>query len=117
MKIISVKLIYGPSKQFDKELNKIKENDPPIHKRIKNKIDYLLNNPESYDRVLKGDKRCKLEKYVGRGLIRIVYNWCENCRRCNCNIVNKCIDCENKPDNTLILFDVYYKNEARKRGY
>lgn len=102
----SRKLIYDESLLFAEKLSKIKRKDSVTFKRVKKTIEKLLINPAGYDRALQGFHRCKFEKYVGRELARIVYTWCENCRKYDCAKVNECDDCEKKADNTLRLFDV-----------
>jgi mRNA-degrading endonuclease YafQ of YafQ-DinJ toxin-antitoxin module len=113
----SGRLIYDESDKFADKIKYIQKKDPETFRRIKAVINRLLVTPTIYDHPLQGEKKCKFVKYVGKNLARIVYNWCENCRRSNSVEVNQCADCTSKPDNTLRLFDVYYKNEANKLGY
>jgi len=117
MKNVSVKLIYDESKTFAKRIKKIARKDPINFRRIQKTIDRLRLNPDKYDKALQGDSRCRFEKYIGRDLLRLVYTWCENCRKFNCVKINKCEGCGSKSANTLRLFDIYYKQDAGKLGY
>lgn len=108
---------YDPSELFAENLSQIQRKDPTTFKRIKDVVDRLLKNPGIFEHYLHGDKSGKLIKYVGRNLVRIVYNWCGNCRKMNATDINRCDNCDTKPDKTLRLFDVFYKHDANKLGY
>ena len=118
MRATSGKLVYDASLAFAEDLEKIQRKDNKTFDRIRKVVDRLRDYPRRYDRALKGSNQCQFEKYVGKDLARIVYTWCRQCRSCpQCPEINACDDCDNKTDNTLRLFDVFYKNEAADRGY
>lgn len=74
---------YFPTPLFSAKLEKIKEHDPPGHARIMRVIERLLLNPEDADGRMHGVHHGRLKKYVGRRDHRLIYYWCELCRKAN----------------------------------
>jgi len=106
--------LYHPTAQFTERLEKIRKADPAAHKRIRAVMDRLLENPLDSDGKMHGDFRGRLKKYVGKGDYRIIYHWCELCRKANEKQRDACVDCETIPDQSVIFFDVYHKAESRR---
>ena len=105
---------YYPTKNFADRLGKIKDRDPQGHSRIHEVIDRLLENPEAADGIMHGSHHGRFKKYVGRRDYRLIYYYCEICRKQNRRLAEKCSDCEIVQDNSVIFFEVYHKNEMKK---
>ena len=105
---------YRPTAGFTKKLEKVKDRDPSGYERINNVIGRLLVAPGDADGKMVGIYSGRLKKYVGRKDYRLIYQWCEICRKENRKIENKCNNCDAIPDNTVIFFDLYHKSEAKK---
>ena len=109
-----VKYIYYPTPNFIVRLEKIKRRDPLGHSRIENVIERLLKNPSAADGRMHGTHHGRYKKYVGRGEYRLIYYYCELCRKQNKHLKEKCAHCELVEDNSVIFFEVYHKNEIKK---
>ncbi|MEE4239939.1 MAG: hypothetical protein V2I36_00625 [Desulfopila sp.] len=100
---------YQPTSHFSKKLLHIKKADPLGYKRIRKTIDRLLLEPADADGRMVGLYHGRLKKYVGKRDYRIIYYWCNLCRKENdgkhCGII---------PDNSVIFFDVYHKKDKKK---
>ena len=105
---------YRPTAGFTKKLEKVKGRDPSGYDRINDVIERLLVTPGDADGKMVGIYNGRLKKYVGRKDYRLIYHWCEICRKENRKIENKCNNCDIIPDNTVIFFDLYHKSEAKK---
>ena len=106
--------IYFPIPAFTAKMAKIEKHDPPGHTRILGVIDRLLNNPSDADGWMHGGHHGRLKKYVGRRDYRLIYHWCELCRKEGMKLEEKCGFCHEVEDNSVIFFDVYHKNEANR---
>jgi len=106
--------LYHPTHQFTERMEKIRRNDPAAYKRIRAVIDRLLENPLDADGKMHGGHRGRLKKYVGKGDYRILYHWCELCRKANEKQYKECRNCETIPDQSVIFFDIYHKAESRR---
>ena len=102
---------YTPTDSFSAKLNKIKKQDPPGHGRILRVIDRLLQNPGDADGKMHGVYHGRLKKYVGRRDYRLIYHWCELCRKENRKREDRCGHCAEVTDHSVIFFDIYHKNE------
>jgi hypothetical protein len=51
---------------------------------------------------------------VGRRDYRIIYYYCELCRKQNKRLEEKCGHCEIVQDKSVIFLEVYHKNELKK---
>jgi hypothetical protein len=102
---------YFPTPLFAAKLEKIKKHDPPGHARIMRVIERLLFNLDDADGRMHGAHHGRLKKYVGRRDYRLIYHWCELCRKANRKVEERCGFCERVPDRSVIFFDVYHKNE------
>ncbi len=103
--------IYHPMEGFSVKLEKIRRQDPSGHARILRVIDRLLENPGDADGWMHGAHHGRLKKYVGRRDYRLIYHWCELCRKESRRLEDRCGACESVADHSVIFFDVYHKNE------
>ncbi len=99
---------------FKTKIAKIEKHDPPGHARIRSVIDRLLLNPSDADGWMHGEHHGRLKKYVGRRDYRLIYHWCELCRKEGHKLHSQCGFCSEVTDNSVIFFDVYHKNEANR---
>lgn len=105
---------YFPIPTFTAKMNKIEKHDPQGHTRILDVIDRLLANPADADGWMHGGQHGRLKKYVGRRDYRLIYHWCELCRKEGKKLEEQCSFCHEVKDNSVIFFDVYHKNEASR---
>lgn len=106
--------IYRPMPYFTRKMDQVKQSDPTGHNRITRVIERLLDAPETADGKMKGLYNGRFKKYVGRKDYRIIYYWCKLCRKENKRLEEKCIGCDELPDNSVIFFDLYHKSEKKK---
>jgi len=106
--------LYKPTETFEKKLSQLKNTDPSGHDRILKVIDRLLVHPDDADGKMHGIYNGRFKKYVGRKDYRIIYYWCEVCRKENRKLEKACTDCERIPDNSVIFIDFYHKKDAKK---
>jgi hypothetical protein len=106
--------LYQATEHFSDRLNRIKEHDPAGYKRIRKVIDRMLLNPDNADGQMHGSHRGKFKKYVGRTEYRLIYYYCELCRKANRRLAVVCERCEAIPDRSVVFFDVFHKNEKNK---
>ncbi len=109
--------LYQPTAHFSARLRKIKQYDPPGYKRIRNVIDRMLVKPDEADGQMHGAHRGRFKKYVGRREYRLIYYYCELCRKANQRLAEVCERCETIPDHSVVFFDVFHKNEKGKLDY
>ena len=106
--------LYKPTDLFSKKLDHIKNTDPTGYKRIQNVIDRLLSEPDDADGKMHGIYNGRFKKYLGKRDYRIIYYWCELCRKENRKVKKECHDCHAIPDNSVIFFDLYHKKDMKK---
>ncbi len=102
---------YHPTEKFLAKLNKIAKQNPPGHTRILRVINRLLLSPADSDGVMHGLHHGRHKKYVGRRDFRLIYHWCDICRKEGKKLSENCGLCGKVADNSVIFFDVYHKNE------
>jgi len=102
---------YYPTSAFSTKLEKIRRHDPVGHGRILRVIDRLLQVPKDADGVMHGVHHGRLKKYVGRRDYRLIYHFCELCRKESDKLAHRCGHCDSVSDHSVIFFDVYHKNE------
>lgn len=106
---------YFPTPGFSSKLDKIEKHDRPGFGRIMGVIDRLLDNPSDADGWMHGgSQHGRLKKYVGLNDYRLIYHWCEICRKEGKKLAEQCGFCDQVEDNSVIFFDVYHKNEAKR---
>jgi hypothetical protein len=101
---------YHPTDNFTVKLENIGRRDPGGHVRILQVIDRLLDHPGDADGWMHGVHHGRLKKYVGRRDYRLIYHWCEQCRKA-ARKMEHCGDCGQVTDHSVVFFDVYHKNE------
>jgi len=106
--------VYMPTERFNRRLIEVEKQDPQGYKRIRTVIDRLLLHPEEADGKMHGLYQGRFKKYVGRRDYRIIYYWCALCRKENRKREKQCGNCSSIPDNSVIFFDLYHKNESKK---
>lgn len=105
---------YYPTARFSDRLERIKRHDPPGHERIRKTIRRLLENPGDADDTMHGLHHGRLKKHVGRRDYRLIYHWCEQCRKENRRLEQRCDHCGRVADHSVIFFDVYHKNQINQ---
>ncbi len=108
---------YHPTEHFLERLSRIRQTDPRGYHRIMAVVQRLLDNPEDADGRMHGRHRDKLKKYVGRRDYRLLYHYCSLCRSTNRHLSETCRDCASIPDDTVIFFEVFHKNEKERLHY
>ena len=106
--------LYTPTKLFTVKLENIKLTDPSGYERITKVIDRLLINPNDADGKMHGLYNGRFKKYVGRSRYRLIYYWCELCRKENRRLDKVCENCNVIPDNSVIFFDLYHKKNSKR---
>jgi hypothetical protein len=106
--------LFKPTDLFSKKLDHIKSNDPKGYIHIQKVIDRLLYEPNDADGKMHGIYGGRFKKYVGKREYRIVYYWCELCRKENRRLNKECSDCKAIPDNSVLFFDIYHKKDKKK---
>ncbi len=102
---------YFPTPRFSSRLKKVGRQDPPGHRRIMQVIDRLLESPADADGKMRGVHHGRFKKYVGRRDYRLIYRWCEFCRKEVKRLEHHCGACGEVSDHVVIFFDLYHKNE------
>ncbi|MFA5515656.1 MAG: toxin [Desulfuromonadales bacterium] len=108
------KFNYFPTPHFRDRLERIEKSDPSGHARILTVIDRLLQRPKDADGWMHGTHHGRLKKYVGRRDYRLIYHWCHLCRKEDKRLEDQCGYCPQVPDDAVIFFDVYHKNEIKR---
>lgn len=106
--------LYQPTEHFSKKLEKIRHSDPSGYRRIWQVVERLIEEPDDADGKMHGLYQGRYKKYVGRRDYRIIYYWCKLCRKENRRVTKECDDCRPIPDNSVIFYDLYHKNEMKK---
>ena len=92
-------------RHFQRSLEKLTERDKTLKKVIESRVKALSDFPLHDSKLLHGRFLGKRRTYVGKKY-RIIYSICEECREKNYKRFNQCPDCEEKPDKSIILWDV-----------
>ncbi|VUT26358.1 MAG: hypothetical protein MOIL_01521 [Candidatus Methanolliviera sp. GoM_oil] len=96
----------------EKSRKKLERGGRHIKEAIEKTYEQLSEDPFYGTTFLKGPLRGKRKKKFMRKL-RIEFAICEECRRFGHKDLNKCVDCEYMPDNSVKIFDIFY----REKGY
>lgn len=105
---------YSPTEHFAARLKKIKAEDSAGYERIMKVIARLLENPGDADGKMHGLYNGRFKKYVGRNDYRLIYSYCAACHKENRRQHESCPTCPALPDQSVIFFDLYHKNESKK---
>jgi hypothetical protein len=108
---------YETSEHFRRRMERIRETDPEGHRHILKVVKRILAHPSDADGRMHGRHRTWLKKYVGRGDYRLLYYYCELCRKSGQRLREVCRNCDALPDNSVVFFDVFHKNEKERLGY
>lgn len=111
---------YYPTRKFVDHLTRIKQKDAGGYERIMATIDRLLESPEHSDGIMKGVHHGRFKKYVGRNDYRLIYYYCQLCRKPNHELAVSCENCEKIDSFSVIFFEVYHKknkNKLKDSGY
>ena len=103
---------YHPVQTFAAKLHRIERRDHPGFARIMKVIERILLNPDDADGRMRGVHHSRFKKYVGRKDYRLIYEWCELCRKLEKKVEDRCDNCGEVPDHSVVFFDVFHKNEA-----
>jgi len=106
--------MYRPTENFSRKLEKIKLSDPSGYKRIRQVVERLVAKPDVADGKMQGFYKGRFKKYVGKRDYRVIYYWCKLCLKENRRLEKECDDCQIIPDNSVIFFELYHKNEMKK---
>ena len=109
--------LYRPTEHFKERLERVRHHDAEGFRRIQRVIARILENPADADGKMHGAHRGKFKKYVGRGEYRLLYYYCELCRKAERFLPEVCRHCDSMPDMSVVFFDVYHKNEKEKLHY
>jgi len=110
------RFLYHPTPVFEGKLKKIRKSDPQGFSRIRKVIDRILNNPADADGRMQVKHHARFKKYVGKKDYRLIYEWCEQCRKLNRKQEERCGHCDEVQDHSVVFFDVYHKNEMARVG-
>ena len=102
------------SEAFVGRLEKVRVKDPEGYRKIRRVMDRILQSPGEADGVMHGVHHGRLKKYAGRRDYRLIYDWCEVCRKANRHLQGSCPHCEKVEDHSVIFFDLYHKKDAKK---
>lgn len=105
---------YYPTRNFADHLARIERRDPVGYKRIMAVVGRLLENPDDADGMMKGRHAGRFKKYVGKKDYRLIYYYCELCRKPNKKLARACDHCEMIANFSVIFFEVYHKNDKKK---
>ncbi len=105
------RFVFFSTPRFAAKLDRIRKQDPPAYQRIQQVIQRLLLYPGDADGLMRGVHHGRLKKYVGRRDYRLIYEWCVVCRKKRRRMAEQCVSCARVPDNSVIFFDLYHKNE------
>lgn len=86
--------------RFEEVFLKALKKHSSIKKLVKKKVDMILENPIAFGEPLKGNRQGFYSCPVKRSFI-IICLYCYACRKKNDDLVVRCSDCENTPDNTV----------------
>jgi len=71
-----------------------------IKKLVQKKVDMIIENPIAMGEPFKGNWQGFYSCPVKRNVI-IIYLFCEACRKKSDDLVVECLDCPNRPDQTI----------------
>ena len=86
--------------RFEADFLKAVKKHASIKKKIKQKVDMIIENPIAFGEPLKGNRQGFYSCSVKRNFI-IIYLYCEVCRKKGDDAYVACSDCRETPDNTI----------------
>lgn len=96
---------------FRENLEKLTRRNSQLKRMIEEKIQEMLNDPFRDSIPLVGRGKGKRRTRVG-GNYRLIHAICRECREKGHDSINQCEDCEQKPDNSIVYFDVEHRKHA-----
>lgn len=98
------------SDQFKKNLQKLTKRNAKLKHRIEAEVTDMLNDPFRRSIPLSGKGEGKLR--IRFGDYRFIYAVCHDCREKGHTELNSCIGCNDRPDNSIVYFDVQLRSHA-----
>lgn len=95
-----------------KRLKKIYSKSKAAQHLVEKRLDDLRNDPYAGSYFLVG-ATLKGKRALHAGKLRIVFAICEECRELEHTRFNDCYDCDEIPDNTIVVFTV----DSHDRAY
>ena len=86
--------------KFEEQFVKALRKHAAIRKLVKKKVDMIIENPIAMGEPLKGNWQGYYSCPVKRNFI-IIYLYCWICRKKGDDVIVRCADCEQTPDQTL----------------
>ena len=86
--------------RFEADFLKAVKKHASIKKKVKKKVDMIIENPVVFGEPLKGNRQGFYSCPVKRNFI-IIYLYCEVCRKKSDDVVVACSDCRETPDDTI----------------
>jgi mRNA-degrading endonuclease RelE of RelBE toxin-antitoxin system len=96
------------SDKFREPLKKLTKKDEHLKKRLLDQIMEMEKEPPFSQVSLIGDFTGKWKMRVGD--YRLLYAYCQDCKKHKHQSYNNCLDCNTKKDNTLIFFEVFHRS-------
>ncbi len=96
------------SDDFQKHLEKLTKRDGALKKRLLQRIQEMTTEKPASQIGYIGDLKGKWKMRVGD--YRLIYAYCEDCRKYKHEILNECYRCFEKDDTNLVFFDVIHRS-------
>jgi hypothetical protein len=87
--------------------------DPKSRDRVQERVNDLIADPWHNTEFLKGQYRGK-RKIRLNDVDRLVFVICEECRELGHYRYNKCSDCDDTPENTLVIASLILEHDYRR---
>jgi hypothetical protein len=100
---------YNPfyTKTVQEQINGL---DPQGKERAEERIQDLINDPWHNTEFGKGQYRGKRKLWLNRS-DRLVFVICEECRELNHFVYNNCSDCDDTPENTIVIAFIIFGHD------
>src|ERR1700735_1952803 len=93
---------------FQEQLMEIRKADRRAADQIDTVLDRIVANPQAHDGQLKGSLVGQFKKKAVDRKYRIIFS---SCRYCLSTRKEKCADCADRPDDSVILRQVFLRRE------
>jgi mRNA-degrading endonuclease RelE of RelBE toxin-antitoxin system len=100
------------SDDFKKHFEKLTKKDVSLKNRLRECIDEMAVKKPYSQIGYSGDLNGKWKMRVGD--YRLIYVYCEDCRRCCHQVFNDCYRCCDRSGDVLIFFDVIHRSNDYK---